>query len=411
MNPVVVIPSYWTERSETARTGRVGSYDHATPLTRPVPELARCLDSLERVRGILRVVVLLVSPPGCEEAARARVDGICRMHQALSPLVVGSREACLVGEVVERLAPRLEGDPVSLRGYGAIHNMGLAVAAALGHDVVVFLDDDELALDEDFLIDGVFALGNKTRQGLPIVAKSGYYLDRENSPYANVGRPRLRDRYWSKRVEFNEWMHRALTSTRISRSNYVCGGCFVVAAEAFTQVGFDPAITRGEDFDYLLNLRMRGYDVWFDNAWRVLHLLPRSPSRAARFLQDVYRWEYELAKLAVANATIGLRQVRPESLMPYPARWVSGGVRSRIALTSLLRAIFGPERLAYLKILLRGRHRARRWARDMASSYFAFETYWPQVMGCLWENKLVAGRLLASGVPRPVAQGEERADA
>ena len=33
------------------------------------------------------------------------------------------------------------------------------------------------------------------------------------------------------------------------------------------RVAFDPWITRGEDTDYLLNLRMYGADVWFDNKW------------------------------------------------------------------------------------------------------------------------------------------------
>ena len=36
MNPVIVIPSYWNE-SEDSGVGKVGTYDHATPITKPVP--------------------------------------------------------------------------------------------------------------------------------------------------------------------------------------------------------------------------------------------------------------------------------------------------------------------------------------------------------------------------------------
>ncbi len=56
-------------------------------------------------------------------------------------------------------------------------------------------------------------------------------------------------------------MKKALSGTRISRSNYVCGGLMALHARAFTRVAFDPFITRGEDLDYLFNMRMFGYDV------------------------------------------------------------------------------------------------------------------------------------------------------
>ena len=74
MNPVIVIPSYWTDADWLPAMGEIGSYDHATHVTKPMPELELCLSSLEQVRGVLRVVVLLVADRRCEEAARARVE-------------------------------------------------------------------------------------------------------------------------------------------------------------------------------------------------------------------------------------------------------------------------------------------------------------------------------------------------
>lgn len=400
MNPVIVIPSYWNRGEDAVEFGDVCAYDHATPVLKPVPELEVCLDSLEDVRGILRVIVLLVAPADCEADARARVDGICRAHRDLNPLVIGSAEAEVIAGAVERCVPRLGGSAIALRGYGAIRNMGLAVASVLGHDVVVFLDDDQVVPNGDFLIDALYGLGMKTRQNLPILAKSGYFLDTDGSPYAPQGDLPLRDRFWSKRVSFNQWMHRALSTTRISRSNYVCGGCFALAGEAFTHVAFDPTITRGEDLDYLLNMRMMGYDVWFDNAWCVRHVPPDDSSHATRFLQDVYRWEYEIAKLGRANATIGMRQVRPESLRPYPADWLDGGnVRRRVLLTSLIRMLAGPERGRYASILFRRRHEAQGWAASVAGTYFELLTYWPQIMSFLWDNMLIARRVVNMGTP------------
>lgn len=399
MNPAIVIPSYWTERDAPPVIGRVVSYDHATPIDKPLPELELCLDSLEAVRGVLRVIILLVSSPDCAEAARARVEGICRMHPALNPLIVGPDEGKEILRVVARVAPRLSGEPVALRGYGAIRNMGIAACAALGHDVAVFLDDDEMVADENFLIDAVHGLGMETRQQLPIYAKSGFFLRKDESPFAPVDTVASRTRFWPKNAEFNLWMRRALTATRISRSNTLCGSCFALSAQAFGRVAFDPFITCGEDLDYLLNLRMRGMDVWFDNAWRVRHTAARQSSCAASFLQDVHRWEYELAKLAAGNATIGLRQVRPESLEPYPSAWLSPAVRRRIFLTALLRVVLGPERRAYLGILLMGQLRARRWARREVERYFELQTYWPRIVAGLWDNRPLALRLQRLGQP------------
>ncbi|MDO4536618.1 MAG: glycosyltransferase [Coriobacteriales bacterium] len=409
MNPVIVIPSYWAENEDTGFVHEVGVYDHATPITKPVPELQTCLDSLEQVRGILRVVVLLVAPPHCADSARARVNGICAMHPNLNPLIIGYREAKNIQNAIHVVAPKMEGETVSLRGYGAIRNMGLVVAAILGHDVVVFMDDDEVALDENFLIDAVYGLGLLTRQDLPVSAKTGFFYDRSDSCYADESTTRWCERFWTKKSEFNDWMERAQSSTRISRSNYVCGGCFALYADAFCRVAFDPYITRGEDLDYLFNLRMNGLDVWFDNQWAVKHLPPKTASRASRFMQDVYRWTYEVAKIDVVNHRIGLRPITADSLEPYPAPWISPEVNRRIFLTSLLHAIAGPERKEYFHIWLRGRYDARTWAARVKESYLAFQTYWPGMMSALWCNEALGQAILETGVPRLPKSAPRRA--
>jgi hypothetical protein len=148
--------------------------------------------------------------------------------------------------------------------------------------------------------------------------------------------------------------------------------------------------------------------VWFDNQWLVRHMPPEVPSHAARFLQDVYRWTYERRKLAVTNATIGMRPVTPESLMPYPAQWVSDEVDSRIATTALRRAIVGPERLEYLRIYLFGRRQARVWAEGVESRYLKFQTYWPQVMATIWDFQELAQRLVRLGTARLRTSASQR---
>ena len=400
MNPVIVIPSYWAETNRFGEFNERSAYDYTTPLTKPLPELETCLASLEYVRGVLRVIVLVVAPSEDADAARARVTSICRAHPRLNPLVIGEKEASYVSKAVSRMTVHA-GEVVSLRGYGAIKNMGLAVAAILGHDSVLFLDDDEVALGPDLLLDAVWGLGTYTKQNLPILAKTGFFVDKEGSPFARETRVPWSEKYWAKRVEFNQLMRKNLSSTkRLLRSTQLCGGCFSLHAQAFCNVPFDPFITRGEDLDYLLNLRARGLDVWFDNQMLVRSQPDEERRRVdepAFFLQDIYRWLYEREKLKALNARRDLRTITPSALEPYPAPWVSDEVVGRIAKTALRRAITHPEGREYLRIYRKSRHEAEQWAREHATRYISFAQSWPQVMNVLWDEEYLAAMLLRTG--------------
>lgn len=404
MNPVIVIPSCWDRSARVGALGERGVYDYTTPIDKPLPELEVCLSSLERVSGVLRVIVLVVAPKECEDAARARVNSICRSHADLNPLVIGAKEAAHVERAVARMAHHVAGETVSLRGYGAIRNMGLAVAAVLGHDVVVFLDDDEVVTEPDFLTKAVWGLGSLTRQNLQVLAKSGFFIDRLGSPYAEPS-SEWSEKYWSKAADFNRVMERAQTSaSRITRSNHLCGGCCALHAAAFSKVPFDPYITRGEDLDYVLNLRANGMDAWFDNEWYVEAQPPEEMAGAPSvFMQDVHRWLYEYRKLDAMNARRDLRTITPESLMPYPAPWLSAEVRRRVFRTALRRFITGPDRLAYLRILTKGRYEADKFARSASSRYLSFAMVWPTIVSALWGDRVIASAILSTGQAAPRA--------
>ena len=188
-------------------------------------------------------------------------------------------------------------------------------------------------------------------------------------------------------------MKKALSGTRISRSNYVCGGCMALHARAYARVPFDPFITRGEDLDYLLNLRLVGLDMWFDNEWVVKHLPPESTQRAPRFMQDVYRWYYERAKLAHANRQNDLTAVTPESLMPYPGPWLSHELPDRVRRTAFARMILTGEHVGYWHIWQHGRADAERYASEHCGSYLRFMSFWPTIVDGLWRDASLRGIL------------------
>ena len=346
MNPVIVIPTYWS--GDTASLNSPGAYDHTTAPDTSAPELDRCLASLEEVRRLPRVVVLLVCPQGASSSVEKRVRAVLDRHPSIDTLLICDRHASAIMDRVSQLAPKAEGETISLRGYGAIRNMGLAVAAILGHDAVVFLDDDEVVLAPDFMDKALYALGAETRQGLPILAKSGYFYNAQGSPLADTTKKMgLGSRWWTKRIEFNRWMSRALKATRI---------------------------------------RLMGMDVWFDNTWVVKHLPPRQVEESSRFMQNVYRWYYERTKLQYAARRPDLNPVTAASLMPYPGPWISSDLDERVRKTAAARSVLTREHAGYRHILHHGIDEAQRYAREHANSYLRFQSFWPSIMDGLWND-------------------------
>ncbi len=308
----------------------------------------------------------------------------------LNILLITQREARIVQDAIELIAPEMNGEYISLRGYGSIKNMGLCVASIFGHDSVVFMDDDEIALDPNFLIDAVYGLGRKNRQNIPLLVKSGYYQRADGSPFADASKIGWTNKYWDKKKAFNAWMEGALAGTRISKSNILCKGCMALHAQAFTKVAFDPFITRGEDMDYLISLRMYGIDVWFDKNWYVRHMPPAQKHTAPRFLADSYRWLYESQKVAWANAHTKLRPITAQSLSPYPAEWIRPEVISNISITAKRRMITSHEKVSYYKIWSKYLPEAMLYAQKHAHSYFVFMNFWPTIVLGIWNNETLA---------------------
>ena len=274
---------------------------------------------------------------------------------------------------------------IGLSGYGAVRNLGLVVADVLGFDSAVFLDDDEVVDDADFLQKAIYGLGKLTKKGIPILAKTGFYFNSEGS-YLSKSQDKWYNHFWQQGKAFNKWIEKAMRGPRLSRSNHVCGGCLAIHKEAFRRLAFDPWITRGEDLDYLFNMRMFGYDVWFDNEWTVRHLPPESEKRSPRFMQDVYRWYYERAKLTFAAHQKELIPVTAASLMPYPGPWISRELDDRVRKTAMVRSVFTREHEGYLRIWRHGIGEAKAYARQNAASYLRFQSFWPKIMDGLWRD-------------------------
>lgn len=396
MNPLIVIPVFISSaRGNT--DSLIATYDHPSTLGH-IDELPRCLESLSRLEQMVPIAVLVAADSEIAPAATDRVRSICDEYSNLDIIVVGESELGLVRKRFEQLNLDTLEDEIGLVGYAAIRNLGLVLANVLGFDAVLFLDDDEVIDDADFMSKAMYGLGKLTKRGIPILAKTGYYLNAKGT-YHSMSQDKWYNRYWEQGRAFNKWIDKAMRGPRLSRSNHVCGGCLAIHREAFMRICFDPWCVRGEDLDYLLNLRMFGSDVWFDNLWKLHHLPSESRSEGTRFRQDIYRWLYEFRKIEYSRSQVDLQQIKPSSLEPYPGPFLEEGIEKRVKRTAWLRSFGRPDKAAYRAAAGAATRDAAVYAQENCANYFEFQSIWPEVMARLEGDKTLSAALLHSVVP------------
>lgn len=409
MDPVVVIPTFFSSHRRTRRNSSVTStYDHATDVDAQ-GELDRCLTSLESVNDIGLVMVLVAAEGGVEDRAEEKVQAVVNAHPDLNVMVIGRAELQLVRKRMEAMGLPALNHEVSLQGYGAVRNLGLLLANVLGFDAVVFLDDDEVIEDPDFLKAAMYGLGKRTKKGFPILAKTGFYLNEQGS-YRSSWEDKWYDRFWKQASAFNTWIEQAMRAPRLSRSNHVCGGVLTLHKEVFKRIPFDAWIARGEDMDYMIDLRLYGSDVWFDNRWVLRHLPPATTSEGNRFRQDIFRWLYEYSKLEYSRALIDLQPVRAASLEPYPGPFLRPGLAKRIRTTAFLRSLGRPDKKGYRAAARSATTEATDYASRNCAKYFEFQPVWADAMAQLEGDEELSNDLFRAYLARMGATPEQLED-
>ncbi|MFR7670513.1 MAG: hypothetical protein ACLU0O_07335 [Collinsella sp.] len=204
MNATVVIPTYWA--GDDTQANAPGTYDHSTSLNAANPELDRCLTSLEQVRDIPRIILLVVCPVSATADVSHRVHEIVNAHPTLKVTCYQySGFACCRprgADCAQRFGRVRE--PARLRRHP---QHGSACAAVLGHDAVVFLDDDETVIDADFMKRRPMHWANRRVRAADFSQERIFY-DRDGSPLAPTDKVGICHRWWTKRIEFNRWMKR-----------------------------------------------------------------------------------------------------------------------------------------------------------------------------------------------------------
>ncbi len=380
---IIIIPTYWTWPAARAGHSIGVVYDHPTPLDgeSTLPRLLESLTALQQP-GFRVLILTAVTHPELEQAASDHVTALSAPFRTRLSLIQATEADATF---IRQRHPALAGD-VRMRGYAGVRNLQLLLPHALGAEVIVALDDDEIVAP-DYLRVATELVGQE-RDGERILGLAGFYRDAggnvllpEHPPTGNL--------FQDKSRIMNEGT-RALQAApgRLARTPVAFGGNMVFHRDLCTRVGFDPGITRGEDIDYVINARLQGYDFWFDRELVVTHLPPagHQTSPYAKLVQDVTRFVYEREKLRLAGQT-------PAQFDPYPGRFLRDNLEAQAL--AALQAAATPEdtsRYGSPEAILA---QARRHAREVTPRYAEFRDRWPRLMAAVGQDAVLRERLLA----------------
>jgi len=263
---------------------------------------------------------------------------------------------------------------IGLKGFAKIRNTGLLLAQALSKDVVIFIDNDEVVDEPQYLKIACEYLNEKWN-GKVVSGKGGFYVN----PDGTILLPsqRLWWRFlWNKTKWMNRVWEKILSSKdRLVPSPVLLGGNLVLHRTLFSSIPFDPYIPRGEDTDYLINASQRGFHLFFDKALRVKHL---HPERTELYFEeelkgDIERFLYERGKTKMGSRI---------DLDPYPGYFMNWTLYPKAVITSLflnldylVKGEWEKSRqcIANIRLLFR---RQGGWLR-----YLNFMKDWEKVMG------------------------------
>ena len=332
MKPAVIIPTYWSRtKGEWHEGDQV--FDHPTPLNEE-GTLRRCLESLNNLKDEFTLILIAVpTHQDIQKNVERKITYILNgtsLKYDLAPIFPSTLE-----QIQKRVQDQSKSELFNLKGYPQVRNVCLLIPYLLGFETFIFLDDDEVVLDKDFVSKAIEHMG-ESFHGRQIVAKAGVYLQPHGTPFFKD-----KDVWWKYFLRSKEAMNETFKiierGERIQDTPFAFGGNMVISREVVSQgICFDPYITRGEDIDFLVNVKSEGYAFVLDTALKIVHLPPPSSNPDwMKLRQDAFRFLYMRSKLQSRILSVK-RNISASDLKPYPGRFLDYTLKPRLLVTSLL---------------------------------------------------------------------------
>lgn len=149
---------------------------------------------------------------------------------------------------------------------------------------------------------------------------------------------------------------------------------------SLTGCGFDPAIPRGEDIDYVINAKIASESFFFDPELVITHLPPRlyeSPEYG-KMKQDLLRFTYEREKLVHAGLNSSVFSPYPGCLLNEEVIHLALEALNAIRSEQMVACFGTPEEII---------QEARDFAKHNLPRYFEFAILWPKMINEVQRNR------------------------
>jgi len=385
----VAVPTYWSY--PTNKVGdEISIFDHPSALNSQ-GTLARTLECFRHLTMDFHIVIVVaVSHPDLSSKAHKKVLPIAKpFTDNLSIYMVSPENLHLINRHLEEPMLRLD-------SYENIRNVQLAVPYAMGADVVVGIDDDEIIEDSAYLEKVVRYIG-KEYNGDFIGGLAGPYYDR-NGSFQLEGAEQLnksKNIFRKKNYFMNEALKKVMREAPLQgivKSNVAFGGNMCMARKTIEQICHDPFIPRGEDYDYVINAKMKGINFYFQPDMKITHLPPdssgsQSGDNMRKMIADIQRFIYMREKSKYHHKHYPEERIDIDYLMPYPGVYLDDRIELQREAIQCLDELYSEYRRQnspedFVK-------NAARLARNKTKEFFAYRDKWQKLMPILEKNRTI----------------------
>lgn len=334
MKATMVIPSYWGRKSDVGWREGDAVYDHPTPLDKE-GTLLRAIQSISilKDKDFQLVIIAVATAEDIQEEVEKIISDIIKSatsNMGIDILLFSHSHLGKIHHLLKSKGKEEYIDLLKLRGYSNIRNLCMFIPHILGSDIAVLIDDDEIFEDPEFMTKAREFVGDKI-DGKTVYAKAGFYLQvdgdyrvkKEFQPWME---------HWDQYKRMNEAFDKIIgTQPRMKETPFVFGGNMIIHRNLFITIPFDPHARRGEDIDFLINVRMFGFSFFLDNKLSIKHLPPpKTHPTWMRLREDIYRFIYQRAKIINQKDIEVMTRIKTEDFDPYPGYFFRDDLEEKI---------------------------------------------------------------------------------
>lgn len=265
----VVIPTYWGQNGTKEHPSDTGIFDHPTEVDGN-ETLERTIKNITDFKDDFTVLILLaVTHNEYKKAAKERVEGILEKYKKKKDIYL------VCNDNLDEFNEQFKESPLNFKTYGAIRNVQLAIPYMMGAEVVIAIDDDEIISDKQYFKKVSYLMEN---DGIDLL--SGVYLNDMGSYLLPKTVSTDSNPFIQKLNSINTVVSNAMNNpVQPHRTHIGFGGNMIFSRKVIKSICFDEYITRGEDFDYILNALADDFSVYFDKNIPITHLPVSKPTK------------------------------------------------------------------------------------------------------------------------------------